>query len=188
MPRNEDRHRYPGHYVRIPEHVWLEAQVRARNESYGGGVRDLIHGLLAAYGAKAVDAPPIAAHDPDHEGILVTRIYRAAATTAPDLESTDWTPVDWSASLTVFPGDDASEEMLGAWLREQYGQAVWALFCEPEFTQDEEGVYGDPVPPSALRLVLTGPDGQSGVHMESAARISAQQDEARQKFYGPEAH
>ena len=64
--RNEDRHRYRGHQIRIPDHVWDQAEKRAKADETR--MRDLIHGWLAAYAAGNLAALRIADNDPAHEG------------------------------------------------------------------------------------------------------------------------
>lgn len=145
MPRNEDRHRYPGHYVRIPEHVWVGAQVRARNESYGEGIRDLIHGLLAAYAARAIDAPPIAAHDPAHEGTPMTTTVKLFAISMADVGSMVSQSPDGPYRKVVevekfgdvyriwmepVPGDDGAPEYLDG----AVGSSLWQPHAPAELT------------------------------------------------------
>jgi hypothetical protein len=68
---HEERHRYRGHNVRLPDHVWNRASDRALEDG-DGSVRDLVHGWMAAYAARRLDALRIADNDPAHEGVEMT--------------------------------------------------------------------------------------------------------------------
>lgn len=110
------------------------------------------------------------------------RVYRATITTAPTTAATEWDVADYTAKTTIRAGQEFN---LREFLEETMNSAVYALFCGPEFTRDEDGVYGDPVPPQAVRVVAEGED-REGVFIISERRVAERQEAEREAFYGEE--